>query len=124
MKVGVRVDKAAIDRKFEQAKEDIEEKIKEKLEGIAKSVTDRSPVDTGAFVTSFSLKNSYSSGRGRSSRGKPRKQNPATMRAQGYDIRVLEPLEQPLIVLSNGAPHASYINNVYSILSQVKDINR
>lgn len=94
-----------------------EEKIEERLEDLADYATRISPVDTGAYVTSFSIKRAgQGGGRSRSSENKPRNQNPEAKRAEAYgqlvtDIQALnisDMLEQGnvRITLSNRSPHA------------------
>lgn len=110
-----------------------EEQVKDKLIDIAQFATSRSPSDTGSYVTSFSFKNSYSSGRGRSSKGKPRG---VDRRSEGLsqlvaDIQKLD-LKSSTFVLSNGAPHANSVEKGwvhpsgkvtpgYAVFAQVKD---
>ncbi len=105
-----------------------EEQVKDQLLDIAQFATTRSPVDSGAYVTSFSMKHSYSSGRSRTSNNKPRGQDPQAKRSEGLsqlsgDIQSLKPLENPLVVLSNGSPHADEVEykHGYAVFAQVKD---
>ena len=94
-----------------------EEAIEERLEDMADYATRISPVDTGAYVTSFSIKRAGSGGgRSRSSENKPRNQNPEQKRQEAYgqlltDIEALnisDMLEQGnvKITLRNRSPHA------------------
>jgi hypothetical protein len=94
-----------------------EEKIEERLEDLADYATRISPVDTGAYVTSFSIKRAGSGGgRSRSSENKPRNQNPETKRAEAYgqlvtDIQALNISDMiengnVRITLRNRSPHA------------------
>ena len=94
-----------------------EEKIEERLEDLADYATRISPVDTGAYVTSFSIKRAGDGGgRRRSSENKPRNQNPETKRAEAYgqlvtDIQALNISDMiengnVRITLSNRSPHA------------------
>jgi hypothetical protein len=94
-----------------------EEKVEERLQDVADYATRISPVDTGAYVTSFSIKRAgQGGGRSRSSENKPRNQNPEEKRAEAYgqlvtDIEALnvsDMLEQGItrIVLRNRSPHA------------------
>ncbi len=115
-------------KKMELLEQTAEERVKDKLTDIAQFATSRSPVDTGAYVTSFSMKHSYSSGRSRTSRGLPRRQNPQDKRQEGLsqlsaDISTLEPLGDNLVVLSNGSPHANDVEYKYgyAVFAQVKD---
>jgi len=128
MKARVKFNKSALDKKLLLAEQTVEEKVKDQLTDIAQFATSRSPVDTGAYVTSFSVKHSYSSGRSRTSNNKPRGQSPEAKRQEGLsqlvaDIETLKPLENDLIVLSNGSPHANEVEykHGYAVFSQVKD---
>lgn len=128
MKARVKIDQAGLDRKLKLLEQTAEEQAKDRLVDIAQFATSRSPVDTGAYVTSFSMKHSYSSGRGRTSRNKPTQQSPEAKRKEGLsqllgDIETLKPLEQPLVVLSNGSPHADAVEykHGYAVFTQVKD---
>jgi len=86
------------------------------FESIAHDAVTMTPVDTGAAVTSFSYKANRSSGRSRTSRGKPRRQNVAAMRKIGYD-QLMEDLTYidfnttQTVTLSNGSPHWRIFNN-------------
>lgn len=128
MKARVKIDQAGLDRKLKLLEQTAEEQAKDRLVDIAQFATSRSPVDTGAYVTSFSMKHSYSSGRSRTSRDKPTQQSPEAKRQEGLsqllgDIETLKPLEQPLVVLSNGSPHADVVEykHGYAVFTQVKD---
>lgn len=137
MKARVKFNKASLDKKLLLVEQTVEERVKDQMVDIAQFATSRSPVDTGAYVTSFSMKHSYSSGRGRTSKGKPRNQSPDAKRQEGLsqllsDIETLKPLENDLIVLSNSSPHAKsveYGNEVdkrwgkpgYAVFTQIKD---
>ena len=128
MKARVNFNKGALDKKLLLAEQTVEEKVKDQLTDIAQFATSRSPVDTGAYVTSFSIKHSYSSGRSRTSNNKPRGQSLEAKRQEGLsqlvaDIETLKPLENDLIVLSNGSPHANEVEykHGYAVFSQVKD---
>jgi len=94
-----------------------EEKIEERLEDLADYATRISPVDTGAYVTSFSIKRAGAGGgRSRSSENKPRNQNPETKKQEAYgqlltDIQALNISDMiengnVRITLRNRSPHA------------------
>jgi hypothetical protein len=99
---------------MKEFQETTEKKAKDKLRDIAEFAVAVSPVDTGAYVTSWSMKPSYSSGRSRTSEGKPKNQNPEAKKQEGLsqlmsDIQSLKPLETPLVVISNSSPHAKSV---------------
>jgi mRNA-degrading endonuclease RelE of RelBE toxin-antitoxin system len=127
MKARVKVNKS-LDKKLERLEQTAEERVKDELVDVAQFAVSRSPVDTGAYVTSFSIKNSYSSGRSRTSRNKPRRQSPQAKREEGLsqmlgDIETLKPLEEPLIVISNGSPHATQVEKLhgYAVFAQIRN---
>lgn len=111
---------------FKKIKDDIadlaEEKIEDRLEDIARYAVNVSPVDTGAYVTSFSIgRAGFSGGRSRASNNKPRNQNPEAMRQEGYaqlssDIQSLDISEMVKtgrlgFTLKNRSPHAYAVEN-------------
>ncbi len=94
-----------------------EQAIRDRLTDIAQFVTSISPVDTGAYVTSFSIKRAGAGGgRSRSSENKPRNQNPETKKQEAYgqlltDIEALNISDMiengnVRITLRNRSPHA------------------
>lgn len=90
------------------------------LDKVAESVVMDSPVDTGAFVTSWSITTSSGSGRSRTSDNKPRNQDPGAKRSEAFgqlqgDINTI-PLNAPNIYLANRAPHAKYVNDRYAVM--------
>ena len=99
-----------------------EEAIEERLEDLSDYATRISPVDTGAYVTSFSIKRAgQGGGRSRSPEGKPTDQNPEEKRDEAYgklmqDIQALNISDMiengnVRITLSNRAPHARDVEN-------------
>ena len=118
IKSSVKIDEAAIARKMEVAKTSILEGVKSEFEAIAKDAVRFSPVDTGAFVTSWSFETGKSGRpRGKSSLNKPRRQSETNKREEGLqnllsDIDKIPDLESAKVaVLRNGAPHAEYVNS-------------
>jgi len=108
---------ATFDRLKGRLNDMAEEQIENRLEDIADYATRISPVDTGAYVTSFSIKRAgQGGGRSRTSKNKPRNQNPEQKRQEAYgqllgDIQALnvsDMLEQGnvRITLRNRSPHA------------------
>lgn len=128
MKARVKFNKASLDKKLMMLEQTAEERVKDELTDIAQFAVTRSPVDTGAYVTSWSMKHSYSSGRSRTSKNKPRGQSPEAKRQEGLsqllmDIETLRPLENDLVVISNGSPHADVVEykHGYAVFAQIKD---
>jgi hypothetical protein len=78
-------------------------------------------VDTGAYITSFSFITGRGRPRGKSSKGRPRKQDPNKMGAIGLD-QLMSDLQRvdfkntTSVVLNNGAPHAPYVENKHGLL--------
>jgi len=134
MKARVKFNKASLDGKIKAAEDQIYQQVENELKDIAQFAVSRSPVDTGAYVTSFSIKNTYSSGRARTSNRKPRNQSPQAKRQEGYaqmasDIEALDLTTSKIVVLSNGSPHAQIVETGegwsrtpgYAVFAQVKD---
>jgi len=95
----------------------IEDAIRDKLERIAKTAVNLSPVDTGAYVTSFSFSVGSGRPRGKSSDNKPKGQNVGSMRQEGIsnllsDLNKITDLRNTTsITLRNGSPHALDVEN-------------
>jgi|DEB0MinimDraft_6_1074348.scaffolds.fasta_scaffold06990_5 hypothetical protein len=117
IKSSVKIDEAAIARKIEAAKTSILEEVKNEFAAIARDAVRFSPVDTGAFVTSWSFETGKSGRpRGKSSLNRPKAPNEEDMRKEGEqnllsDIDKIPDLESTKVaVLRNGAPHAEYVD--------------
>ena len=101
----------SLQRKIDGLKALAEQQVERKLVDIAQTAVDLSPVDTGAYVTSFSFSTGAGRPRGKSSKGKPRA-NPQAARSEGLSnlIKDLERIPSLLdttsIVLRNNSPHA------------------
>ena len=104
------------------------DKIEEKLVSLGNYAVSISPVQTGAFVESWSLRPiGSSSGRSRSSNGKPLKANEdakadarsniATDAARFKDQIV----DQGGAVLTNRSPHAKEVDKKYLTVTRVRD---
>ena len=86
--------------------------VKGRLQDIAKTAVDLSPVDTGAYVTSFSYTVGAGRPRGKDSSNLPTGANVQGKQQEGYDnlmqdltrVKSLEDLDN--IQLRNGSPHA------------------
>ena len=99
-----------------------EEQIEARLEDLADYAVRISPVDTGAYVNSFSIKRAgQGGGRSRSSENKPRGQSPEAERQDAFgqlltDIQALnisDMVEQGNVkfTLKNRSPHALDVEN-------------
>jgi hypothetical protein len=109
---------------------------KDQLADIARSAVNFSPVDTGAYVTSFSYTVGAGRPRGKSSANKPKYQNAQSKRDEGFsnlagDIskaKSLEDLDQ--IILRNNSPHADdveygeewHLTQGYFVFAQLRNL--
>ena len=96
--------------------------VKQRLQEITDYAVDVSPVDTGAYVESFSLvKAGSGGGRSRSSKGKPRQQNPEAKKQVAREqlasdiasLSIEDDLaeSQTKYTLRNRAPHANTVED-------------
>lgn len=122
-------------KKMEILDEYVEEYVSEQLVEIAQTAVNLSPVDTGAYVTSFSYSTGAGRPRGKSSDNKPKDQNPQAMRQEGLsnlisDINKVDLKNTTSITLRNASPHASDVENSgptwrrtgYKVFAQIRDI--
>lgn len=78
-------------------------------------------VDTGAYITSFSFSTGAGRPRGKSSRGKPRKQNHQEKANEGLnlllsDLEKIDFTKAETITFRNGSPHAGIVENKHGLL--------
>ena len=66
-------------KKMERLEVDIEDAIKSRLMRMSRDAVNLSPVDTGSYVTSFSISTGAGRARGKSSDNKPKYQNEQSM---------------------------------------------
>jgi len=129
-----------LQEKVEKSKSLVEQEIERELINMATDAVGlgsiRVPVDTGAYVTSFSFSTGAGRPRGKSSKGKPRT-NPQAARSEGLSnlIKDLERIPSLLdttsIVLRNNSPHAvaveyggkNWIRPPYFVFTQVRNIH-
>ena len=122
-------------KKMEILDEYIEEYVSDQLIDIAQTAVNLSPVDTGAYVTSFSYSVGAGRPRGKSSDNKPKDQNPQAMRQEGLsnlisDINKVDLKNTTSITLRNASPHASDVENGgpswrragYKVFAQIRNI--
>ena len=102
----------ALIQKIEQDLQDVRNEF---LTSMAQDiVTSSKPtVDTGAYITSHSIRTTRGGGRSRTSHNKPRGQSPEAKAAEALDqlmgdIAAL-PADQEQVFLSNNAPHANIV---------------
>ena len=101
----------SLQKKIDCLKALAEQQVERKLVDMAQTAVDLSPVDTGAYVTSFSFSTGAGRPRGKSSKCKPRT-NPQAARSEGLSNlikdfeRIPSLLDTTSIVLRNNSPHA------------------
>jgi hypothetical protein len=103
-------------KRIDKLEEVVEEVLEAELISIANSAVALSPVDTGAYVTSFSFSTGAGRPRGKSSDNRPKRQNPQAMKQEGLlnlvsDINKLDLLNTTSVTLRNGSPHATDVED-------------
>ena len=135
MKSRVKVN-TPISKKMRKIDDLIEDGVKERLQSIARTAVKLSPVDTGAYVTSFSYSVGAGRPRGKSSDNKPKGQNPEAKRQEGLnnlnsDIAKITDFDtKSTIVFTNGSPHARDVEHGgpkwrkagYKVFAQIRNI--
>jgi hypothetical protein len=96
------------------------------LEKMAEKAIMASPVDTGAYVESFTVTTISGGGRSRSSHGRPRGQNVEAKKEEAFnqvlgDIAVL-PLDVTKVYLTNKAPHAPSVEGYHGVFAEVRNV--
>jgi len=125
--IKLRVNQNSLSKKLQQLETHGEEFIKGALEEISGFMVVRTPVDTGAFAESYSVRlPTDSSGRRVSSANRPRKQNPETFQNVARqnmfsDIEVLDLENHSSVLISNRAPHAGEVENRHQIFNSARD---
>ena len=107
-----------------------ENAIRTELYNVARTATSISPVDTGAYVTSFSFSGGVGRPRGKSSRNKAPVPDKQSARDQGLDNliqdinRIPNLIDGPTVVLRNGSPHAVAVEykHGYAVFARVRNI--
>tara|TARA_R110000782_G_scaffold181869_1_gene272129 strand:+ start:1249 stop:1662 length:414 start_codon:yes stop_codon:yes gene_type:complete len=109
--------------------------VKDRLEDIAKTAVSYSPVETGAYVTSFSYVVGSGRPRGKSSDNLPKGASQDAKRKEGYDnllqdiskIKDLDSLDA--ITLRNASPHAKdveygekWFRDGYYVFAKIRNI--
>lgn len=109
--------------------DEVEEESKDTLKDIASYIIRKSPVQTGAYITSHSV--SYSNGgvtRSRSSNNKPKievEEGQAIAQQQMFsDIENLDFIANAgtSIKFTNRAPHAQIVEDKYQVYGSTKDV--
>ena len=118
-------------KKFGALEQRAEDAVRDKLIDIAQTAVSASPVDTGAYVTSFSYTVGAGRPRGKSSKNKPTGQNPQAMRQEGFsnlmkDISRISSLKNTTrIELRNRSPHATAVEykHGYHVFAKVRNLH-
>lgn len=104
----------------QQLKEARNDLVSEFADGVIKF----SPVDTGAFVTSWSISTTSNMGRSISSRGKPRRQPPEAKQAEAMSLIRSDldsiPVDADVMYFNNRAPHANFVEGKYGTISRAR----
>lgn len=131
MSLRIRSNQRSISARVTKAEEKLEKKVEVKLSDIAESLAAKTPVDTGAFASSWNVVpiGSRSGGRSESSRDKPRKQPIGPFQAIAYqnmasDIAGFKLLEGEGVSFVNRAPHARYVGMLNRIIRPTRDAFR
>lgn len=123
----VRNNYKSIKAKLNKALEDLGDEGKDYLKDIADTMSVRTPVDTGAFASSYSVVGAGSRAtRSVASAGRPRNQDLGSFQALARetmhsDIDGLDILKSGRVQFKNGAPHAPEVNEKYQIFAVAKD---
>lgn len=114
-------------KKMDQIRETAREGFWLKGEEIVSYAAAISPVQTGAFVESFSVvPRGAGGGRSRSSDGRPILADKNAKRADEgarlrSEVRAVDPLEDQGFTLRNRAPHANEVEQKHSVFLRTKD---
>lgn len=123
----VKVNYLSVKAKFNKALDEIEGDAKDKLKDVALDLSVRSPVDTGAYASSFSVVGSGSrSTRSVSSEGRPVNQDVGAyqelaFRTMESDIEGLDIKKSGRVQIKNGAPHAPLVEAEHQVFAVIKD---
>jgi len=131
---------SSLRQKLARINETIEEAAEFELTQIAEDIVRLSPVDTGAYVNSWTVKDNPGGGRRKTGTGKPRKQDPGTKKGEalnnlandielafgegstGGPRRADVEVEVSRFYFINGAPHADKVEKLYGVKAQIEDI--
>jgi len=104
----------------------VSDAITRKGEALVTYAVNISPVDTGAYAESFSVKaRGQGGGRSRTSHGKPKGVNAAAVKERQAarlrgEVRQIDPLETKGFTLRNRAPHANMVEMRHGVFRQTK----
>jgi len=124
MKQSVKVN-TSLKNKLQMLEDTVGQKLDTELRNIAISAVGWSPVDTGSYVTSFSYSLTQPFLRSVNSKGKPKGQSRQTFVDQGLselmsDLNSIDLMSSESIILSNGSPHATDVENRYLVFGKIR----
>tara|TARA_R110002012_G_scaffold40551_1_gene111717 strand:- start:18 stop:413 length:396 start_codon:yes stop_codon:yes gene_type:complete len=108
--------------------EEIEQEFQEMLGDVADTLVNKSPVKSGAYVNSHSVKANSSSnrGRGHTKHGRPlsdRASEHASGRAKMQtDIEMVELKRTVSVTFRNDAPHAGKVETKHGVYQQIRNM--
>lgn len=114
-------------KKMDALRNGVKEKVWSKGEEVVSYAVSVSPVDTGAYVESFSVvARGAGGGRSRTSNNRPsivdkdskKQEEAARLRA---DVRAIDPLEEGGFTLRNRAPHSNEVEQKHNVFLRTKD---
>ena len=115
----------SLDNKLKKITEMAEEAIRDRLEHIANYTTVISPVETGAYVESFSFAVGVGRPRGKSSANRPKadRENAKNKGRKNLyeDIDKIDLLKTDKVTLRNGAPHVEDVEKKHSVFTRVRN---
>lgn len=138
--MGVKIS-PTLQRKIDSINELTEDAVERKMLRVAEDIVRLSPVDTGAFVNSWSFKDNLGGGRRKSSQGKPRGQNKESERGKSLNnlandilktvdsgstqgsVRSGLDISAANYYFLNRAPHANKVELRYGIKAQIRNIH-
>ena len=94
---------------------------------VQSTISPKAAVDTGAYITSHSIRTTRGAGRSRTSHGKPTGQDPQAKAAEALDQLMGDiaslPDDQKQVFLTNNAPHANIVEYThgYAIYEGVRN---
>ena len=91
----------ALKKKLAEIEEMLEDAVERRMTDVARTVVLASPVDTGAFVNSWSFKDNLGGGRSKSSLGKPTGRDPGSERGKALN-NLVNDIKQTVEVGSPG----------------------
>jgi hypothetical protein len=114
-------------KKMDALRNDVKEKVWSKGEEVVSYAAAISPIQTGAFIESFSVvARGAGGGRSRTSNNKPiladkegkKMDEAARLRAE---VRAIDPLEENGFTLRNRAPHANEVEKKHNVFLRTGD---